>query len=272
MQHPLDFSETLYYVRRLTVGSHSIFFYKTPSEKRAVIFNFLQAGLEHGEGAIYIASEETSQQIRRHMKDFGLDVTALERDGALRVVDYDGWYLVDGKVQPSYTLMLVQRVLKEAMEMGLKGLRGCGEATCFFDHHQERALVDYELMIGKRIDLPATVLCAYEVNQAKSLEGILFFNLMKAHGPVITRSFAREVCFEHLFSKIVMETLATVFGDAGKETILRMLEERLSLQADNIVDDPKDFVESLEILLGSGAQLITKSVVKQIHSTMGITD
>lgn len=272
MQHPLDFGETLYYVRTLTVGSHSIFFYKTPSEKREVIFNFLQVGLTRGEGALYIASQETSQQIRKHMKDFGLNVTALERDGALRIIDYDGWYLVDGKVNPSYTLRLGERVLKEAMEIGLKGLRGCGEATCFFDHHQERALVDYERMIGKRIDLPATVLCAYDINQARSLEGLLFLDLMKAHGSVITRNFAQEVCFEHFFSKIVIETLATVFGDVGKEMILRMLEEHLSLDVDKIVDDPKTFIGSFETVFGSGAHLITKSIVNQIHSMMGITN
>lgn len=271
MQHPLDFAETLYYVRNLKVGSHSIFFYRTPSEKHEVVFNFLQAGLENGEGAIYISSQETSKLIRRRMKDFGFNVKVLERDGVLRIFDYDGWYLVDGKFKASRTMMLGQLVLEKAMESGLKGVRGCGEAACFFDHHKERELVDYELAIGKGIDLPVSVLCAYDVNQAKSLEGILFFNLIKAHGPVITHSFAREVRLENFLSKIVIETLKTVFGDEGKEIVLRMLEERLSLSPGMIAEDPKSFVEGLEKVVGSGAHAITKSVVRQTYSTIGIT-
>ncbi len=37
-----------------------------------------------------------------------------------------------------------------------------------------------------------------------------------------------------------------------------------------IAEDPKSFIEGLEELVGSGAQVITKSVVKQMHSMMGI--
>jgi hypothetical protein len=108
MQRSLDFCDYVRYVRNLKVGSHSIFFYRSPHEKHEVVFNFLQAGIEKGEGAVYIASQETSTRIRRYMEDFGLNVKSLERDGVLRVFDYDGWCLVDGEVFASHTLMLGQ--------------------------------------------------------------------------------------------------------------------------------------------------------------------
>ncbi|NIQ05337.1 MAG: hypothetical protein GWO20_06305, partial [Candidatus Korarchaeota archaeon] len=81
----------------------------------------------------------------------------------------------------------------EAMEIGLKGLRACGEAACFFEHKKEKELVEFELMIGRKLDLPVTALCAYDVNHAKSLEEKLFFGLIKAHGLVVTSSFAQQV-------------------------------------------------------------------------------
>jgi len=263
--------KTLNYVRNLKAGNHGIFFYRSPHEKHEVLFNFLQAGFQKGEGAIYIATQETSKQSRRHLEDFGLNIKALERNGVLRIFDYDDWYIIDGKVNGSHTIMLAQRVFNEAMEIGLKGLRACGEAACFFEHKKERELVEFELMIGRKLDLPVTVLCAYDVNHAKSLEEKLFFSLIKAHGPVVTSTFAQEVKFENFFPAIMDEVLETVFGEIGKETILRMLDERHSLTPKKIAEDPESFIEELEELVGSGAQVIAKSVARQMYSKMGIT-
>jgi len=271
MHQRLNFSKTLDYVGNLEVGNHGIFFYRSPQEKHEVLFSFLQAGFQKGEGAVYVAAQETSKQIRKHMENFGLDVKALERDGMLRIFDYNDWYIIDGEVNLSHTMMLVQRVFNEAMEIGLKGLRGCGEAACFFEHKKERELLEEELMIGRKLDLPLTALCAYDVNHAKSLDENFFFGLIKAHGPVVTSSFAREVKIENLFPTIMEEVLETVFGEIGEETILRMLNKRHSLTPHKLVEDPGPFIEGLEELIGSGAQVVTKLVVRQMQLKMGIT-
>jgi len=275
MQRRLNFGKTLDYVRDLETGNHGIFFYGSPNEKHEVLFNFLQAGFQKGEGAIYVPSQETSKQIRRHMEDFGLNVKALERDGVLRIFDYDDWYIINGEVNVLHTIMLGKRVLDETMEIGLKGLRMCGEAACFFEHKKEKELVEFEIMIGRKLDLPATVLCAYDVNHAKSLDEKFFFSLIKAHGPVVTSSFAQEVTFENFFPTIMEEVLETVFGAMGKEIILIMLDKSHSLtpgeRERRITEDPISFVEGLEELVGSGAVVIKKSAARQMLWKMGIT-
>ena len=271
----LNIAKTLDYVRDLETGSHGIVFYKNPHEKHEVLFNFLQAGVQKGEGAVYVAAQETSKQIRKHMEDFGLNVKALERDGVLRIFDYDGWYIIDGEVNTPHTIMLGMRIFEEAMEIGLKGLRGCGEAACFFEHKKEKELVEFELMIGRKLDLPQSALCAYDVNHAKSLEEKLFFGLIKAHGPVVTSSFAQEAAFEDFFPTIIEDVLENVFGEMGKEIILITLDKRHSLtpgaRERRIAEDPKSFVEGLEELVGSGAVVIKKSVAREMLWKMGIT-
>jgi hypothetical protein len=266
----LNLGKTLDYVRNLKAGNHGIFFYEDPHEKREVLFSFLQAGLESSEGAVYVAAQEPSAQIRRRMEAFGLDVQSLDKDGVLRIFDYDDWYIIDGKVNIPYMTRLGNYVFQQAMEMGLKGLRGCGETACFFEHEKVKELVEYELMIGRKFDLPLTSLCAYDVNHARSLEDRFFLGLIKAHGPVVTSSFAQEVKFESLFPTILDKVLLDLFGEMGKETILRILDERYSLKSQKIVEDPMSFIQGLEELVDSGAQVITKSVVAQIHSKIGI--
>jgi hypothetical protein len=267
----IDFAETLNYVRNLKFGNHGVFFYRNLHEKHEVLFNFLEAGFQNGEGAIYVAAQEDSKQIRGHMEDFGLNVKLLEREGMLRIFDYDEWYIIDGEAVGPRTKMLTQRVFNKAMEIGLKGVRECGEASCFFEHKKEKELIEYELMIGRKLKLPATALCAYDVNHAKSLEEKFFFNLIKAHGPVVTSSFAQEVKFEDFFPTVISEVLETIFGETSRDTIFRMLEERNSLKLQKIAENPEALTEGLNELIGSGAQIITKSVVKQMHSKMGIT-
>jgi len=136
-------------------------------------------------------------------------------------------------------------------------------------------LVEYELGLGKKLDLPVTVLCAYDVNHAKSLEEKLFFSLIKAHGSVMSSSFAREIDFENFFPTIMEDVLETVFGEMGKELILIMLDRRHSLtpgeRERRIAEDPGFFVEGLEELVGSGAVVIKKSVAREILWKMGIT-
>ncbi|MDH5391206.1 MAG: MEDS domain-containing protein, partial [Candidatus Bathyarchaeota archaeon] len=194
---------------------------------------------------------------------------------ALRILDYDEFYIIDGEVNAPHTIMLGMRMFEEAMDIGLKGLHTCGEAACFFEHKKEKELVEYELGLGRKLDLPVTVLCAYDVNHAKSLEEKLFFSLIKAHGSVMSSSFAREIDFENFFPTIMEDVLETVFGEMGKELILIMLDRRHSLtpgeRERRIAEDPGFFVEGLEELVGSGAVVIKKSVAREILWKMGIT-
>jgi hypothetical protein len=271
MRHRSNLSKTLDYVRNLKAGNHGIFFYRNPHEKHEVLFNFLKAGLEKEKGAIYVASQETSKQIRSHMEDFGLNVKALEKDGALRIVDYYDWYIIDGKVNASHATESALRVFDEAAEIGLKGLCGCGEVACFFEHKKEKELVEYELTLGRKFDLPITGLCAYDVNHAKSLVEKLFFSLIKAHGVVVTSSFARKIKFEKFFPIVMDEVLETVFGKIGKETILRTLDKRHSPKPLKTAEDAGSFIDGLEEIIGSGAQVITKWAVREMYSRMGIT-
>ncbi len=270
MQRPLDFGETLYYTRNLSLGNHGVFFYRSSSEKHEVVFNFFQAGLEKGEGVVYVASQETAKQIRRQMTTFGLDVDTVEKDGALKIFDYDNWYIIDGEVNVPHIITRGSRLFDEAMEIGLTGLRGCGETACFFEHAKQKELVEYELMIGRKFDLPMTALCAYDADHAKSLDDISFFNLLHAHGPVITHSFAQEVLFEDLFATITDEVLETIFRNSGKKTIMQMLGERRPLTSEEITQQPRVFFEGLEEVVGSGAQIVAKAILKKMYAKIGI--
>jgi hypothetical protein len=113
-------------------------------------------------------------------------------------------------------------------------------------------------------------LCAYDADHAKSLDDISFFNLIHAHGPVITHSFAQEVLFEDLFATITDEVLETIFRNSGKKAILQMLSESHPLASEEIAQQPRAFFEGLEKAVGSGAQIVEKAILKKMYTKIGI--
>jgi KaiC/GvpD/RAD55 family RecA-like ATPase len=165
---------------------HVILFYSKPEDKRMVLFTYLKAGLDNGEAAAYVAGEDEVTEVRRAMKDFGLEVEKLEENEALKIIDYRQWYIINGKFNPSKTMSLWKKLYKDALAKGFKGLRVTGEMTCFFKHKMVEELIEYEKALHRVLDLSMAAICAYNIDiVAKEKDGTLFLNLIKAHSTAI---------------------------------------------------------------------------------------
>lgn len=140
---------------------HVIFLYTSPEDKHFVLFTYLKTGLERGEVAAYVASQETTDQIKKAMQEYGVDVRRYERTGALRVIDYKEWYIISGGFDPSRTLDSWKNLLDESIKRGFRGLRVAGEMSCFFDNEIVEDLMDYEHALHRELVIPMMAICAY---------------------------------------------------------------------------------------------------------------
>jgi len=169
---------------------HVILFYTNREDKHDVLFSYLKAGLDAGEAAIYVASEESPSQIIQAMKGFGLDTDLYEKAHALRVVDYRDWYIIKGQFDIARTFSLWEESLQEALKRGFKGLRVTGEMSCFFEHHMLNELVVYERALHRELKIPMEAICAYDdrvvlkgVEEDRYLK--LYLDLIMAHGTIL---------------------------------------------------------------------------------------
>ncbi|MFQ5762470.1 MAG: MEDS domain-containing protein [Candidatus Bathyarchaeia archaeon] len=180
--------ELLQHVKKMKPGDHVMLIYSDLKEKHEILFTYLEAGLEKGEAAAYVASEEAPEQIKRAMRKFGVDVTRCERNRALKVIDYKDWYVIDGKFDPRKTIRLWGKLLEELNVRGFKGLRATGEMACFFEHEMVKELVEYERAQG-RTWFPMTALCAYNLKHLVDRKGgvELLLQLINAHAATINR-------------------------------------------------------------------------------------
>jgi hypothetical protein len=178
-------SEILDFVEEMKARDHVIFFYSNTEDKHRVLFTYLKAGLDRGEAAAYVATD-SPDEIRRAMKKFGIDVDAAERSGALHVIHYRDWYIIDGNFSAPKTMELWKKLYDELMAKGFKGFRVTGEMTCFFENRMVKELLEYEQSLHRVLELPMTAICAYDSNVVASEgSGEIYLDLIKAHSNVI---------------------------------------------------------------------------------------
>ena len=181
--------EILEFVKKMKPRDHVVLFYTNPEDKNEVLFTYLKAGLERKEAAAYVASQQSPEQTKQAMRKFGIDVDKYEQKGALKVMDYKDWYIIDGKFDASKTLQMWKDLLADSKKKGFKGMRVTGEMACFFENNMTKELVEYEKALHRTLDLPMTAICAYDqqtVAQTGSAEALkILFDILRAHSTAL---------------------------------------------------------------------------------------
>ena len=175
------------FFQKLKPTDHVIFVYETPETKYNVLFNYIQDALDNGEAAMYVCSEANPGQIKNAMKRAGINVDKHEKTGALRILHYTQFYIIDGKFSISNTLALWNKFYKEALTKGFKGLRVTGETECFFKHNIVHELLEYEKALHRTLDVPLIAICSYRADRLNKTDNPinLYRELANAHGTVL---------------------------------------------------------------------------------------
>jgi len=164
--------------------NHAIFVYKSLEEKHRTLFNYLNAGLTNNEAVIYVASEETTMEIRAAMKKHGIDdVEKHEKTGALQILNYDKVYIINGKFNIETTINFFQKECYRALEK-FSGFSAIGEMSCFFKNKMVADLLNYEKEISERPMHCGRAICAYNTKDLeKTTHAInIYIELLQAHG------------------------------------------------------------------------------------------
>jgi len=151
------------FVQRMKPTDHVIMFYEDPKRKHELLFAYLKAGLETGEAAAYVSTQESPDQVKKAMELQGIDVVRFETTGALHLFYCTDWYFLGGEFNISRTMELWRKLYDESTARGYKGLRVTGEMACFFEKKMLNELIVYERALHRVLDLPITAICAYDI-------------------------------------------------------------------------------------------------------------
>ena len=164
-----------------------ILFYESREAKRKTLFSYIERGLRDGKAGVYICSEETPEEIRQAMIEFGIDVANFEETGALHVLPYTEMYIRDGAFDLDFVMDTWNKWYNDAIDKGFSGMRATGEMSCFIEHDLIDDLIDYEHALHTVLDIPMTAICAYNADTLTNVDNPVdvYSELVKAHGKVL---------------------------------------------------------------------------------------
>ncbi|QLK25765.1 MEDS domain-containing protein [Natrinema zhouii] len=149
-------------------NDHFALLYEDHTEQFATVIPFIQEGLEQGERCVYVADDNTVDEVLEAMRTRGIDVDTALESGALSVFTEGETYRRTGEFDCEAMLDFWEETLDDATANEFAGLRATAEMTWAleaddtdFDH-----LCEYEELLNPLYDgSEYTVLCQYNRNR-----------------------------------------------------------------------------------------------------------
>jgi PAS domain S-box-containing protein len=145
-------------------GGHLCLFYeKDPAEQMPALIPFIREGLTHDEQFIYIADDQTVDELAAHLERSGIDVAKETRSGRLKLYTRNEWRQ-PGELDSPEKLRQVRQFVVEAGKQGFKGIRLAVEMTWILGPDIDtRKLEHWEATLNKLFEpsFPTRVICQY---------------------------------------------------------------------------------------------------------------
>lgn len=136
-------------IERMQPGDHYCAMYRSDEDHRAVIVDFIKAGVARNEKMFYLVNLQSAEQLRAKLTAAGIDVQALLDKGQLVILTAKEAYLRDGQFDPDRMMALLGEEADKAVAEGYAALRATGEMTwALAGEPGSERLVEYESRVN----------------------------------------------------------------------------------------------------------------------------
>src|SRR5690349_14714897 len=116
-------------LRSIPPGGHLCLFYdKKPEEQMSAIIPFVQDGLTRDERFVYVADDQSVEQLAGHLKQGGINVETDMSHGRLTLLTRNEWRQ-PGELDSAKKAQQLRSIMGQAAESGFKGIRFAVEMT-----------------------------------------------------------------------------------------------------------------------------------------------
>ncbi|MDB6109084.1 MAG: putative two-component sensor histidine kinase protein, partial [Pedosphaera sp.] len=151
-------------ISKVKPGGHLCLFYeKDPAEQMPALIPFIREGLTHDEQFIYIADDQTVDELASHLKRGGIDVARESESGRLKLYTRNEWRQ-PGELDSSQKARQVRQFIIQAGKQGFKGIRFAVEMTWVLGPDIDtRKLEHWEATLNTLFEpsFPARIICQY---------------------------------------------------------------------------------------------------------------
>jgi PAS domain S-box-containing protein len=207
-------------IEALNLGTHIACIYKDKSEQFSIVIPFIFTGLKNNEKCIYIADENTIQEIVDAFEDS--PIKKYMNSNQLELLTREDAYLKDGSFDPDTMIELLTHLEREALKHGYSGLRVTGEMTWIFTNLPGvDRLIEYEAKLNNFFpESKSIALCQYN---EKKFQPEILLDVLHTHPVLIIYDSLcenpRYLPPEEFFAQIMKKTQWSTYEKA-RDTIL----------------------------------------------------
>jgi PAS domain-containing protein len=146
-------------------GTHFCLFYETKEDLLEFFIPFFQAGLEHDEFCLCVASEPLiAEEARRMMQKALPGFERYMAEGQIEITPHTDWYLKEGRFEEQRVLQGWIDKLDQALAKGFSGIRFA--ANILLEKRDWESFAHYEGKLEETLrGLRIEGLCAYDLNR-----------------------------------------------------------------------------------------------------------
>lgn len=166
--------------------AHVCLVYDDEAQRRTIVSQYLQAGLQHGELVSYLADAAAPDATREWLLDQGVEVDSGEREGRLKLLTAEAGYYPTGQFDPREMIRRTSARYEVARAAGFTGSRACGEMSwALRGLPGSDGLLEYEVLIGALVaTYPHIGMCQYD---ARRFDGATIFKILQVHPFMVAR-------------------------------------------------------------------------------------
>lgn len=165
-------------------GEHLCSFYENKTEQFQIVIPFIVHGLSNKEKCLYIADENTVDEVKAGLLIHGVDVEGCLKTGQLSILTARESYLRPGRFILDDMISQIDSFVDRAVNEGYSGARAAGEMTWLIRELSGlEEFFEYEKVLnGVFRNRPVKLLCQYN---SKKLFGNVILGALKTHPRVL---------------------------------------------------------------------------------------
>jgi chemotaxis family two-component system sensor kinase Cph1 len=180
----------------IKLGEHLCSFYENKEEQFQIVFPFIVEGLARNEKCLYIADENSVDEVKAGLLIHGIDVEECLKTGQLNIRTTKESYLKHGRFILNDMILQIDSFVYRAINEGYSGVRVAGEVTWLIrELSYLEEFLEYEKTLNEVFrNRPVKLLCQYN---SKKLFGNVILGALRTHPRVlIGLSLYKNVYYE----------------------------------------------------------------------------
>jgi len=176
---------------QLGATRHVCAFFRNADEEYRVLLPFIQDGFESGDRAFHIVDPKLRNEHLRRLASAGIDVAVVERNGQLRLHDWNDTYFRHGHFDQHAMLALIEAELQEGAGQGFRLSRAIGHvAWALEDRPDVQDVVEFEARLNYILPrYKDPIICVYDLSR---FGAAIVVDMLRTHPMVIIGGILQE--------------------------------------------------------------------------------